>query len=68
MYSDFYKKHRGDKIWWIDHLDTKGEILFSFDKKRIYNFFRDYPEELTPEQKDLFDKENAEFVSYFGRG
>lgn len=58
MLSDFYKEKPGDKVWWIDDLDTVGIILFSFDKKRIFNLFRDYPQELTKEQKAIFDREN----------
>lgn len=42
----------------IDNSETVGEWLFSFDKKRIFNMFRDYPHELTPEQKKIFDEEN----------
>lgn len=58
MLSDFYKEKPGDKVWWIDDLDTVGIILFSFDKKRIFNLFKDYPQELTKEQKAIFDREN----------
>ncbi|MDO5564767.1 MAG: hypothetical protein Q4F88_06035 [Eubacteriales bacterium] len=58
MYTDFYKKYKGDKIWWTRRIEGHlGEYLFSFDKKKIYNFFRDY-DKLTPEQKKIFDKEN----------
>lgn len=65
MLSDFYKNNPNDKIWWVDKLDSLGEHLFSFDKKKIYNFFRDYPHNLTKEQKELFDKENPFLVNYF---
>ena len=68
FYTEFEHKHPGDTIWWTEEVGRIGQFLFSFDKKKIYNFFRDYPEELTPEEKELFDKENAEFVSYFHRG
>lgn len=64
-YSDFYKQNKGDKVWWIDKLDTVGEILFSFDRKTIYNLFRDYPHRLTKEQKTIFDKENPYWVEFF---
>lgn len=63
--SDFYKENKNDKIWWIDNLDSKGEHLFSFDKKKIFNLFRDYPHELTPEQKKIFDKENPFWADFF---
>lgn len=62
MLSDFYKNEQGDQIYWIDNMDTIGEFLFSFDKKKIYNFFRDYPHALSKEEKALFDKENPELA------
>ena len=49
----FYKNNESDKIWWVYNPETVGEWLFSFDKKRIFNMFRDYPHELTPEQKNI---------------
>lgn len=67
MKSDFYKENENDIIWWVNDLDTKGEFLFSFDKRKIYNLFADYPHNLTKEEKEIFDKENpywAEFFSY----
>lgn len=61
----FYKNNRGDKIWWIDNSDTVGEWLFTFDKQTIFNMFQDYPHELTPEQKEIFDKENPYWTEFF---
>lgn len=58
MPSEFYKINSTDQIWWIDDQETIGLFLFSFDKKKIYNFFQDYPQKLTPAQKAIFDKEN----------
>lgn len=34
-----------------------GPILFSFDRKKIYNFWSDYPHKLTAKEKQLFDDE-----------
>lgn len=62
---EFYKKNGNDKTWWIDSTDKIGEHLFSFDKKKIYNLFRDYPHELTNEEKEIFDKENPYWVDFF---
>ena len=50
----FYKEHPQDKIWWVDNEGTIGEWEFSFDKKTIFNLFRDYPHKLTKEQKEVF--------------
>lgn len=38
---------------------------FSFDKKHIFNMFRDYPHELTDEQKKIFDEENPYWANFF---
>ena len=61
----FYKNNRSDKIWWVDTSDRVGEWVFSFDKKELFNMFADYPHKLTPEQKELFDKENPCWADFF---
>ncbi|MBR5421826.1 MAG: hypothetical protein IK115_11835 [Lachnospiraceae bacterium] len=50
----FYKKKRNDTVWW----SKKGEHSFSFDKETVFDLMKDYPDKLTPEQKEIFDKEN----------
>ena len=57
MLSDFYKKNENDVIWWVDNIDKVGEHLFSFDKKKIYNLFSDYPHNLSKEEVEIFNKE-----------
>lgn len=65
MKSDFYKENKDDTIWWINDLNTKGEFLFSFDKKKIYNLFVDYPHNLSKEEKEIFDRENPYWAEFF---
>lgn len=62
---DFYKNEETDQIWWLDNFDTLGEYLFSFDKKKIFNLFADYPHNLSAEQKAIFDKENPYWADFF---
>ena len=62
--SKFYKNRETDKIWWVDD-DKIGIMEFSFDKKTIFNLFRDYPMKLTAEQKKIFDKENPYWAEFF---
>lgn len=64
MSNNWYKNEESDKIWWKE-TETVGEWIFSFDRKKEYNMFADYPHNLTPEQKEVFDKENPEWVEYF---
>lgn len=65
MRSDFYKQNKNDKIWWTCDLDSVGDFLFSFDKKKIYNLFADYPHNMTPEEVEIFDKENPYWAEFF---
>ena len=61
------QKNPKDKIWWVDNGgDVKGEMVFSFDKKKLYNLFRDYPQNLSKEEKEIFDSENEFWKEYFG--
>lgn len=59
-----FKNNRFDKIWWVDTADRDGEFIFTFDKKEYFNIFRDYPHKLTPEQKEIFDKENPFWADF----
>lgn len=61
----FYKKNPSDKIWWVDKPNNKGDMEFTFDKQKIYNIFRDYPERLTSNEKRIFDAENPFWVDFF---
>ena len=63
--NKFYKENPDDKIWWVNNPETKGEWLFSFDKKTVFNMFADYPDKLTPEQKAIFDEENPFWADFF---
>jgi hypothetical protein len=60
-----YKDNPEDKVWWVDKIGTTGEFLFSFDKKKAYNLFRDYPHKLSPEEWMTFNKENPYWADFF---
>ena len=64
-YSDFYKESEELKIWWIDKIDSRGELLFSFDQQKIYNLFLDYPHNMTEEEVRIFDSENPFWRFFF---
>lgn len=55
-FCDPYKKGKNDKIWLIHDVDRSGVYLFSFDLKKVYEFWSDYPDNLTAEQKAIFEK------------
>ena len=53
---EFYRNNVNDVVWWVNNANTIGEHLFTFDKQKIYNLFADYPHNLTPNEKAIFDK------------
>ena len=63
--NKLYKNKATDKIWWVDTSDRVGEFVFTFDKKTFFNMFADYPHKLSPEQKEIFDKENPFWKDFF---
>ena len=42
-----------------------GDYIFSFDKHKVYWLFRDYPDNLTSEEKEIFDRENPYWRKFF---
>ena len=64
--NKLFKNEPSDKIWWVDNgEESKGEFVFTFDKKTFFNLFADYPHKLTPEQKAIFDRENPFWANFF---
>ena len=65
MAYEFYKKNPTDKVYMVDDTEYSGQVLFSFDGKKVFNFFTDYPHNLTDEQKKLFDSENPFWRNFY---
>lgn len=59
------KNNKSDKIYWLETKDRIGEWIFSFDKKKEFNMFADYPYKLTTEERKIFDKENPYWKEFF---
>lgn len=47
-----------DSIGW-------GDLVFSFDRQKIFWLFKDYPEALSREEKEIFDNENPFWADFF---
>ena len=60
-----YKKNKDDKVWWVDNYDVVGEFLFTFDRKKVYNLFMDYPHKLSVEEWMMFNAENKYWEEFF---
>lgn len=62
----WYKDNPNNKIWWLDNSDEKhGVMIFSFDKKKEFNLFSDFPYKLTEKQTEIFIKEYPEWGAFF---
>ena len=53
------------KFSWVKSKEKIGERLFTFDGVQIFNLFKDYPNALTPEQKQAFDEANPFWANFF---
>lgn len=61
----WYKENENDLVWWKDTPDDIGVRIFSFDKKKEYNLYGDYPNNLTKEEREIFEKENPWWKGFF---
>lgn len=61
----YYREHPDDKVLWLNEFTGEGEFRFTFDGKRIYNLFADYPHNMTPEEVEIFDRENPHWAEFF---
>jgi hypothetical protein len=62
---EWAKQNEDDKIWWLCSPDIIDESIFSFDCIQKFHMWQDYPYKLTPEQKEIFDKENPYWADFF---
>ena len=63
--NKLFKNDPTDQIWWVDTSDKDGSFVFTFAKKKYFNMFSDYPNKLTSEQKEIFDRENPYWKDFF---
>ena len=59
------KDEEGGSIWWKHYFNRIGTLIISFDRKKEYNLFTDYPWKLTAKEKEIFDKENPYWKEFF---
>ena len=50
---------------WVESPESVGKRLFTFDGKKIFNLFKDYPYALTEEEVELFDSLNPYWADFF---
>ena len=57
--------HNQLEFKWVRDPNQKGERRFTFDGKKIYSLFRDYPHALSDGEKEIFDKANPFWAEFF---
>lgn len=62
---EFYKDNPDDRIWKVSHIGYAGELLFSFNRKKIYYLWTDYPWKFTQEEKRIFYEEKPFWAEFF---
>lgn len=55
-YENFSKENKDSRVWWTGKLNEIGPLYISFDKKKIYNLFEDYPYNMTIEEIEILEK------------
>ena len=61
----FYRKDKDSKVRWAYVKGYKGIHIFSFDRKKTFNLFQDYPYKLTEEEKRIFDECEPFWARFF---
>jgi len=62
----FSKWRENDKVYMVDD-GTIGSLLFSFDKKKIYNLWTDYPDAFSKEELAIFNEEYPYWRDFFSK-
>lgn len=62
----FRKNKEGDHVW-IVKTGYIGENAVSFDKKKIFYLYEDYPQNFNKEQLEILIKEVPFLIEYLGR-
>ena len=63
-YENFRKDNENSEIWWTSKIADIGELNISFDKKKIYNLYKDYPYNMTEKEIEIFEKEEPYWAKY----
>ena len=60
------KDNENKRVWWTAPVGTVGTVLFSFDGKRLYNLWRDYPFNLSEEEQEIFREDEPFWYKKLG--
>lgn len=60
-----WNRKKGSEIYWLNDTERIGEHIFSFDKKKQYNLFRDFPHALTESEVEKFVKHEPFWANFF---
>ena len=52
-------------VYFVEQPGQFGEMCFTFDGKKVFYLFQDYPYALKPREKEIFDKEFPFWADFF---
>lgn len=64
-FRSFIKKDAKSKVWDAIPEEEDGGMYISFDCKKIYNLYKDYPDNMTEEEIEIFEKERPLWKKLF---
>ena len=65
LVAGFYKHKISQRVWNVDLAEQiTGPVLFTFDRKKIYNWWSDYPQKLKPKEIEIFEEDNPFWANY----
>ncbi len=66
MMGSFRTHSANNRVWWTGLADGTSVIFLSFDKKNLYNIYRDVPQKLTEEQLKIFIEDEPFWADWKG--
>lgn len=58
-------KKISEHIWEVPLLNNVGQLLYTFDKRKVYNLWIDYPWEFSKQELEIFEKEVPFWADFF---
>lgn len=62
---DFEPVNEKARVWSTGYYGERGGVYYSFDKKKIYNLWVDYPYNMTEEEIQLFQEDVPFWADFF---
>ena len=62
---DIFKESKKHKIWQVNEKDAIGSLLITFDKKKVYNLWTDFPLKFKQSEIEIIKEEMPYWYDFF---